>query len=59
MSVLICSLFTFSQAVRRKEIVAIKAAGGRLRDLFWPFVICGVLIGMAAFFISEVVAPDF
>jgi len=59
MSVLICSLFTFSQAARRKEIIAIKAAGGRLRMLYWPFVICGVLISMAAFFVSEVVAPDF
>jgi lipopolysaccharide export system permease protein len=59
MSVLICSLFTLSQAVRRKEIVAIKAAGGRLRNLSWPFVICGVLISIAAFCISEVVAPDF
>jgi lipopolysaccharide export system permease protein len=59
MSVLICSLFTFSQAMRRKEIVAIKTAGGRLRDLYWPFVICGVLISMAAFSVSEVVAPDF
>jgi len=59
MSVLICSLFTFSQAVRRKEIVAIRAAGGRLRDLYWPFVICGILISVAAFFISEVIAPDF
>ena len=59
MSVLICSLFTFSQAARRKEMIAIRAAGGRLRMLYWPFVICGVLISMAAFFISEVVAPDF
>ena len=59
MSVLICSLFTFSQAMRRREIVAIKAAGGRLRDLYWPFVICGVLISIAAFLISEVVTPDF
>ncbi|HYQ47719.1 MAG TPA: LptF/LptG family permease, partial [Thermodesulfovibrionales bacterium] len=52
-------LFTFSQAMRRKEIVAIKAAGGKLRDLYWPFVICGVLISIAAFFIGEAVAPDF
>jgi len=59
MSVLICSLFTFSQAMRRKEIVAIKTAGGRLRDLYWPFVVCGVLISIAAFSVSEVVAPDF
>ena len=59
MSVLICSLFTFSQAARRKEIIAIKAAGGRLRMLYRPFVICGLLISVTAFFISEVAAPDF
>ena len=59
MSVLICSLFTFSQAARRKEIIAIKAAGGRLRTLFRPFLLCGVLIGIAAFFIGEVITPDF
>ena len=38
MSVLICSLFTFSQAARRKEIIAIKAAGGRLRSLSGLFL---------------------
>ena len=59
MAVLICSLFTFSQAARRKEIIAIKAAGGRMRMLSWPFVICGVLISMTAFCISEVIVPDF
>jgi LPS export ABC transporter permease LptG len=57
--VLICSLFTFSQAMRRKEIIVIKTAGGRLRRLYRPFVLCGVLISVAAFSISEVVAPDF
>ena len=59
MSVLICSLFTFSQAARRKEIIAIKAAGGRLRSLFRPFLICSLLISVTAFFIGEVIAPDF
>ena len=34
MSVLIGGLFTFSQAHKRGEITAIKAAGGRLRTLF-------------------------
>jgi lipopolysaccharide export system permease protein len=59
MSVLICSLFTFSQATRRKEITAIRAAGGRMRDLFYPFVIAGAVLSIAAFSISEFVVPDF
>ncbi len=59
MSVLTCSLFTFSQAFRRKEIVAIKAAGGRLRTLFYPFVAAGVFLSIFAFFMGEMVLPDF
>lgn len=59
MSVLICSLFTFSQAARRKEITAIRAAGGRMRDLFYPFVIAGAVLSIVAFSISEFVVPDF
>ncbi len=59
MSVLICSLFTFSQAARRKEITAIRAAGGRMRDLFYPFVITGAVMSLVAFSISEFVVPDF
>ncbi len=59
MSVLTCSLFTFSQAFRRREIVAIKAAGGRLRTLFYPFVAAGVCLSIFAFFIGEMVLPDF
>ncbi|MDA8433989.1 MAG: LptF/LptG family permease [Nitrospiraceae bacterium] len=59
MSVLICSLFTFSQAFRRKEITAIKAAGGRLRRLFYPFIGMGVALSVLAFVTGEIVAPDF
>jgi lipopolysaccharide export system permease protein len=59
MSVLICSLFIFSQAARRKEITAIKAAGGRLRRLFTPFVITGLIITLSAFLLGEIVAPGF
>ena len=59
MSVLICSIFTFSQAARRKEITAIRAAGGRMRDLFSPFVITGAVLSIIAFSISEFVIPDF
>lgn len=59
MSVLTCSLFTFSQATRRKEITAIRAAGGKMRDLFYPFVITGAVLSIVAFSISEFVVPDF
>jgi lipopolysaccharide export system permease protein len=59
MSVLISSLFTFSQAFRRREITAIKAAGGRLRKLFYPFIGAGVALSILAFATGEIIAPDF
>lgn len=59
MSILTCSLFTFSQAFRRQEIAAIKAAGGRLRTLFYPFIATGVLLSILAFATNEVIVPDF
>jgi lipopolysaccharide export system permease protein len=59
MSVLICSLFTFSQAFRRKEITAIKAAGGRMRRLFYPFIGLGVILSIFAFATGEIIVPDF
>jgi lipopolysaccharide export system permease protein len=59
MSVLICSLFTFNQAFRRHEIAAIKAAGGRLKTLFYPFVATGILLSIFAFITNEVIVPDF
>lgn len=59
MAVLICSIFTFSQAARRKELTAIRAAGGRMRDLFYPFVIAGALLSIIAFSVGEFVVPVF
>lgn len=59
MSILICSLFTFSQAFRRHEITAIKAAGGRLKTLFYPFIAAGLLLSIFAFVTSEAIAPVF
>lgn len=59
MAVLISSLFTFSQAFRRREVTAIKAAGGRLRDLFYPFIAAGVLLGLFAFVTGEIIVPNF
>ena len=59
MSILTCSLFTFSQAFRRQEIAAIKAAGGRLKILFYPFIATGILLSIFAFATSEMIVPDF
>lgn len=59
MSVLISSLFTFSQAQKRGEITAIKASGGRLRTLFYPFLMTAAVLSILAFLIGEVVVPDF
>src|SRR4030042_699489 len=58
-AVLICSLFVFSHASRNREFVAIKATGGSLKKLFYPFILLGVLLSLLAFVIGEVVAPDF
>jgi lipopolysaccharide export system permease protein len=59
MALLICSLFIFSQASRNKELIALKAIGGRLKKLFYPFVVLGMLFSFVGFFIGEVVVPDF
>lgn len=59
MSVLITGMFIFSQAARRKEILAIKAAGGKLRSLFYPFIATGVALCLLAFLVGEFVVPGF
>jgi lipopolysaccharide export system permease protein len=58
-SILVCSLFIFSQASRNMEISIIKSVGGRLRNLFQPFIFYGLLLTVSAFLIGEVVVPDF
>lgn len=58
-SALVSSLFIFGQAGRRKETVAIKAAGGSTKGLLVPFVYTGVFLCVAGFLISEFIAPDF
>jgi len=59
MSLLICSLFVFSQAARYREIIVLKAAGGRLKRLFAQFILLGVFFSLAAFLLGEFVVPDF
>jgi lipopolysaccharide export system permease protein len=58
-AVLICSLFIFSQASRNREFVVIKAMGGRLKAIFYPFIISGILVSIFAFIVGEIVVPDF
>jgi lipopolysaccharide export system permease protein len=58
-SLLICSLFVFSHASRNKEIIAIKAIGGRVKKLFYPFIAAGVVFSILSFIIGEIVVPDF
>ncbi|MBA4372220.1 MAG: hypothetical protein C0402_05110 [Thermodesulfovibrio sp.] len=59
MSVLISGMFIFSQASRRKEILAIKAAGGKLRSLFYPFIAAGAALCIFAFLTGEFIVPGF
>ncbi|MBZ0157477.1 MAG: LptF/LptG family permease [Alphaproteobacteria bacterium] len=57
MATLLSSLFVFSQAIKRKEIVAIKAASGRMKSILMPFVSLGVLLTLTGFLLGEVVIP--
>ncbi len=57
MLILLSSLFIFSQASKRREIVAIKAASGKLRSILKPFVTIGILLTLFGFVIGEVVVP--
>ncbi|MDH5202478.1 MAG: LptF/LptG family permease [Nitrospirota bacterium] len=58
-AMLLCSLFIFSQASRNKEVVAIKATGGKLKTLLYPFIIAGILLSIFAFVVGESIVPDF
>jgi lipopolysaccharide export system permease protein len=58
-AMLICSLFIFSQASRNRELVIIKSTGGKLKTLFSPFILSGILVSIFAFIIGEFVVPDF
>ena len=59
MSLLICSLFIFSQASRYRELTIIKATGGKLKRLLFPFVFMGIFFSLFGFVIGEVIIPDF
>lgn len=57
MATLICSLFVLANAVKKNEIVAIKASGGRIRLLLMPFILTGFILSAFSFFLGEVIVP--
>jgi len=58
-ALLICILFIFSQASRNKELVAVKAMGGRLKNIFRPFIFAGIMFSLVSFILGEFIVPDF
>src|SRR5208283_6147497 len=57
MSTLLASLLIFSQAIKRKEIVIIKAASGRMKRILLPFLVIGLVLTLLGFALEEIVIP--
>lgn len=55
--VLLSSLYTIGQASRAKEITAVMAAGGRVKNLLMPFIVTGVVLSFLGFALGEMVVP--
>ncbi|MCG6553866.1 MAG: LptF/LptG family permease [Candidatus Magnetominusculus sp. LBB02] len=59
MSVLTATLMVFGQASRYNELTAYKAAGGRLKKLFLPFIVIAILLSCVDFAVDEYVSSRF
>lgn len=57
LAILLASLMTFGNLGERYELVAMKASGISLRRIMMPLIILSVVIGIAAFFFSNIVLP--
>ncbi len=57
MAILLSSLFVFSMAVKRKEILAIKASAGKMKKILFPFMIIGLLLIFFGFVLGEIIVP--
>lgn len=57
MAILLSSLFIFSQAIKRREIVVIKASAGKMKSILIPFVVLGVILTLFAFVLGEIIVP--
>jgi lipopolysaccharide export system permease protein len=56
-TVLIACLLTVGHASGALELVAVTAAGGRLRNTFAPLLTTGIMLSIFSFALSEVVVP--
>jgi lipopolysaccharide export system permease protein len=57
MTALLSSLFVFSLAIKRREIVTIKTSGGRIKRILAPFIVIGVLLTLTGFVLGEFIVP--
>lgn len=57
MAALLCSLYTIGHAAKNRELVAIMAAGGRLKRILLPFVLSGLMLSILGFALSEFIVP--
>lgn len=56
---LISGLFVLGQAGKKKETVAIKAAGGSIKTVLIPFLYLGLFLSITSFLMGETLVPDF
>ncbi len=59
MSILMATLMVFGQASRYNELIAYKAAGGRIKRLFIPFIVIAILLSAVDFAVDEYVSSRF
>lgn len=58
MLTLLSVIYTLGQASRHREILIISASGGRLRDVFKPFVTTGMVITIVSAVFTNTVIPE-
>jgi lipopolysaccharide export system permease protein len=57
MGALLSSLFVFSMAIKRREIVIIKTSGGKMKKFLAPFIVIGALLMLFGFLLGEFLVP--
>ncbi len=58
MLTLLSIIYTLGQASRHREILIISASGGRLRDVFNPFIIAGMVITLLSAIFTNILMPE-
>ncbi|MFN3739607.1 MAG: LptF/LptG family permease [Thermodesulfovibrionales bacterium] len=58
MLTLLSIIYTLGQASRHREILIISASGGRLREIFKPFIIAGMVITLVSAVFTNILMPE-